>query len=133
MLFRVDWDGRPFPAEHVGKVIAFFLAVLSGLALAASSWRLLGGRARDFMDNPAAARTPADFWRRYNRNMHEFFLKDVLVAAGGLRSPIRATLIVFGLSALIHEYLFSIAIGACRATRRRFSCSRASPWPQRHG
>ena len=119
-LFRVDWGGRPFFAEHVTKVVAFFLAVLSGLALAAASWRLLGGKGRDYMDNPVAARTPADFWRRYNRNMHQFFLKDVLVSAGGLHHPARATLVVFGLSALIHEYLFSIAIGRVQGYQTAF-------------
>ena len=120
VLFRIDWGGRPFLAEHVSKVAAFFLAVLSGLALAAASWRLLGGMARDYMANPVAARTPADFWRRYNRNMHQFFLKDVLVSAGGLRHPARATLVVFGLSALIHEYLFSIAIGRVQGYQTAF-------------
>ena len=118
--FRVDWGGVPFLAEHVCKVAAFFLAVFSGLALAAATWRLLGGEARDFMDNPIAARTPAEFWRRYNRNMHQFFLKDVLASAGGLRHPARATLIVFGLSALIHEYLFSIAIGRVQGYQTAF-------------
>ena len=119
-LLRIDWAGRPFLAEHVAKVAAFFLAVLSGLALAAAAWRLLGGMARDFMANPVAARTPADFWRRYNRNMHQFFLKDVLVSAGGLRHPARATLVVFGLSALIHEYLFSIAVGRVQGYQTAF-------------
>jgi hypothetical protein len=45
-MFRTDWGGRPFLAEHVVKVAAFFLVVFSGLALAAASWRLLGGPAR---------------------------------------------------------------------------------------
>jgi hypothetical protein len=52
--------------------------------------------------------------------MHQFFLKDVLVSAGGLRHPARATLVVFGLSALIHEYLFSIAIGRVQGYQTAF-------------
>ncbi len=119
-LFRIDWDGYPFLVEHGSKVVAFFLAVFSGLAVAAALWRLLGGMARDYMANPLAARTPADFWRRYNRNMHQFFFKDVFLSAGGLRAPVRATLIVFILSAVIHEYLFSIAIGRVQGYQTAF-------------
>jgi hypothetical protein len=119
-LFQVDWDGLPFLAEHSSKVSAFFLAVCSGLAVVAASWRLLGGMARDYMASPLAARTPADFWRRYNRNMHQFFWKDIFVPTGGLRSPIRATLVVFGLSAVMHEYLFGIAIGRVQGYQMAF-------------
>jgi hypothetical protein len=119
-LFGIDWDGYPFLVEHGSKVVAFFLAVFSGLALAAALWRLLGGMARDYMANPLAASTPGEFWRRYNRNMHQFFLKDVFVSAGGLRAPVRATLLVFILSAVIHEYLFSIAIGRVQGYQTAF-------------
>jgi hypothetical protein len=120
LLFRVDWYGWPFAVEHVNKVLAFFVAVLSGLAAAAALWRLSGGAARDYMDNPAAARTPADFWRRYNRNMHQFFLEDVFKPAGGLRAPVRATLFVFAVSALMHEYIFGIAVGRVQGYQTSF-------------
>jgi D-alanyl-lipoteichoic acid acyltransferase DltB (MBOAT superfamily) len=72
------------------------------------------------MDDPLAATTLADFWRRYNRNMHQFFLKDVFVSVGGLRNPLRATLLVFVLSALIHEYIFGIAIGRVQGYQTAF-------------
>jgi D-alanyl-lipoteichoic acid acyltransferase DltB (MBOAT superfamily) len=72
------------------------------------------------MANPLAATTPADFWRRYNRNMHQFFLKDVFVSVGGLRNPLRATLVVFVLSALMHEYIFGIAIGRVQGYQTSF-------------
>ncbi len=120
VLFQVDWDRFPFLVEHLSKVAAFFLAVFSGLALLVSGWRLLGGRGRDYMANPLAARTPADFWRRYNRNMHQFFLRDVFVPVGGLRNPVRATLLVFVLSAIIHEYVFGIAIGRVQGYQTAF-------------
>jgi hypothetical protein len=120
VLSRIDWEAWPFLVEHGSKVIAFFLAVLSGLACASASWRLLGGMARNYMANPFAARTPADFWRRYNRNMHQFFWKDIFVSVGGLRSPVRATLLVFILSAIIHEYIFGIAIGRVQGYQTAF-------------
>jgi hypothetical protein len=120
LLFHVDWHALPFLAEHASKVTAFLLAVFSGLAIASALWRLSGGRARDYMANPLAATTPADFWRRYNRNMHQFFLKDVFVSVGGLRNPLRATLVVFVLSALMHEYIFGIAIGRVQGYQTSF-------------
>lgn len=119
-LFRVDWYEFPFLVEHGSKVVAFCLALFSGLGLAAALWRLLGGMARDYMDNPLAAHTPADFWRRYNRNMHQFFFKDVFVSFGGMRAPFRATMLVFVLSALIHEYIFGIAIGRVQGYQTAF-------------
>jgi hypothetical protein len=119
-LFRVDWERWTFAVEHVSKVLAFFVAVLSGLTAAAALWRLTGGAARDFMDAPAAARTPADFWRRYNRNMQQFFYEDVFKPAGGLRAPVRTTLFVFAVSALMHEYLFGIAIGRVQGYQTAF-------------
>jgi hypothetical protein len=110
-LFRLDWEGYPFLLEHTSKVAAFYVAVISGLDAAAALWRLAGGVARDYMDNPFVARTPADFWRRYNRPMHQFFWEDVFKPVGGLRAPVRATLLVFAVSAVMHEYIFGMAIG----------------------
>src|SRR5262249_53115648 len=97
-LFRVDWEGYPFLVEHAGKVAAFYVAVISGLDTGAALWRLSGGLARDYMENPFAARTPADFWRRYNRPMQQFFWEDVFKPAGGLRAPLRTILLVFVIS-----------------------------------
>jgi hypothetical protein len=119
-LFRVDWKDYPFLLEHAAKVAAFYVAVLAGLDAVAALWRLAGGVARDYMHNPIAARTPADFWRRYNRPMQQFFWEDVFKATGGLRSPIRATLFVFAVSAVLHEYVFGIAIGRVQGYQTAF-------------
>jgi hypothetical protein len=89
-------------------------------AVGASVWRLLGGRAFDLMNHPYAARTPADFWRRYNRPAHQFLYEDVFKPAGGLRFPIRATLAAFAVSALIHEYLFAVSMGRIQANQATF-------------
>jgi hypothetical protein len=75
----------------------------------AAAWRLLGGRALDFMDRPIAARTPADFWRRYNRPVNQYMWEDISKPLGGLRAPRRGVLAAFALSAAVHEYLFVIA------------------------
>src|SRR5437763_507971 len=75
--FALDWRRKGFAAEHATKVVTFFLALVPMTAALSAGWRLLGGRAIDFMDNPFAARTPADFWRRYNRPVHQFFDENV--------------------------------------------------------
>ena len=119
-LFRVDWSGRHFLAEHVSKVVSLMLSITSGLTGAAAIWRLCGGTARDYMDKPVAARTPAEFWRRYNRNMQQFFWQNIFRTHGGRRAPIRAMLIAFALSALLHELIFSAAIGRVQGYQTAF-------------
>ncbi|MEA2632089.1 MAG: hypothetical protein QOE66_2308, partial [Chloroflexota bacterium] len=109
--FHVDWFRIPFAVEHCTKVVAFFLALVPATGAAVEVWRLLGGKGRDPMDHPFAARTPADFWRRYNRPAQQFFRDDLFRPLGGLHRPIRATLATFAISALIHEYVFDIAVG----------------------
>jgi hypothetical protein len=118
--FRVDWREVPFLVEHASKVIALMLAITSALAAAAGLWRLSGGTARDFMDKPFAARTPADFWRRYNRNVHQFFWQDVFDGKRSRRAPIRSILLVFALSALLHEIIFFAAIGEVQGYQTAF-------------
>ncbi len=119
-VFNVDWDRYPFLVEHVSKVTAFYIALLSGLGAVTALWRLLGGVAREPMDNPYLARTPADFWRRYNRPMQQFFQEDFFKLVGGLRTPVRATLLVFALSAFLHEYIFGIALGRVQGYQTAF-------------
>ena len=116
----MNWSAWPFIAEHVSKVIVFMLTIFAGLSASASLWRLLGGSARDYMDNPIAARTPADFWRRYNRNMQQFFWQDIFRPSGGLRAPVRTTLLVFATSAVMHEFIFSVAIGRVQGYQTAF-------------
>ena len=119
-LFSVDWSAWHFLAEHVSKVVALMLSITSGLTATAAIWRLCGGTARDYMDKPHIARTPAEFWRRYNRNMQQFFWQDIFRTGGGRRAPIRTMFIVFALSALLHELIFSAAIGRVQGYQTAF-------------
>lgn len=119
-LFNMTWVEWPFLAEHVGKVIVFMLTITSGLTASTALWRLAGGTARDYMDRPLAARTPAEFWRRYNRNMQQFFWQDVFKTTGGRQAPVRTTLLVFALSALMHELIFFAAIGRVQGYQTMF-------------
>ena len=109
-LFRRDWSGVPFALEHCAKTLAFFIALIPGSALGATLWRMAGGRARDFMDAPLFAATPAEFWRRYNRPAQQFFYEDVFKRAGAYQSPVLAALATFAVSALVHEYVFGVTL-----------------------
>lgn len=110
-LYLVAWRDWPFAVEHVFKGIGFFLGVLGMFELLTVLPRLLGAPARIPHLAPFAARTPADFWRRYNRLIQQFLHENVFKPLGGRRQPVAATLLVFFVSGLIHEYLFSLAAG----------------------
>lgn len=110
-LFQEDWWTGWFALEHVAKVTVVVAAVIALTNAIAVVYRLVGSEARDFMNNPFIACTPADFWRRWNVPAHEFLNEYVFKPAGGLRHPVRAMLITFGISGLAHEYVFGIAAG----------------------
>ena len=107
--YLIDWRSLPFALEHCVKVTTFFLGLVSVAWAAMSAFRLLGGKGREGVGNPFAARTPADFWRSYNRPAQQFFYEDVFKLVGGRRAWIGGTLATFAVSAAIHEYVFDIA------------------------
>jgi MBOAT, membrane-bound O-acyltransferase family len=119
-LFELDWSQVHFWVEHSTKVLVFMLAIVFGLNAGAALWRLAGGTARDYMDRPLIARTPAQFWRRYNRNVQQFFWHDVFSGHASRRAPIRTMLFVFALSALLHEFIFFAAIGRVQGYQTAF-------------
>ena len=108
-VWRVDFTNVPFALEHVVKTIVLMALVYGVTEVITSVWRLLGGRARSHLHNFFLARTPADFWRRYSRVIGQFLYEDWFKRVGGRRAPVRATLIVFAISGLMHEYAFGIA------------------------
>lgn len=111
VLFRADWTAVPFLAEHCIKVtVVFFVAVQIG-ATTAALYRLTGAPAHDATNNPFAARTPADFWRRWNRPVWQWLQQHVFEPLGGRRRLVGATLAAFAASGLFHEYVFGIAAG----------------------
>jgi hypothetical protein len=72
------------------------------------------------MDAPYLASSPAEFWRRYNRPVHQFFGDDVYRPVGGVRNPVLGVLAVFAASAVIHEYVFLPAIGCIQGYQTAF-------------
>jgi D-alanyl-lipoteichoic acid acyltransferase DltB (MBOAT superfamily) len=140
-LFRCDWTSVPFLIEHAVKVFGFFLALIPFTQAYTALWRLCGGRALDPMNRPLLAATPAEFWRRYNRPAQQFLRDYVYRRVPG--SPLRAIVITFIVSAIVHEYVFDIAVsrvqgyqtiffllqGAVVAATMRFHPSGRWVWP----
>ena len=119
-LSRVDWSGVPFWLQHVAKTVAFAAAMMCIGQTFAALFRQLIGPALDPFDNPLAARTPAEFWRRWNRPFRDFFDEYVFRPSGGMRRPVFATLAVFAVSGLMHEYAFGVATGQAQGWQMLF-------------
>ena len=117
---RVDWSARSFLLEHTVRASAFFIAVLFSWRLLAALMHVAGVYTVNPNKSPFLARTPADFWRRYNRWMGQFLHEDVFKPLGGRRHPVRATLLVFAVSGLLHEYCFGVAIGRVQGYQTAF-------------
>lgn len=111
VVFSVDYSHLPFALEHSSKVAVLVITVALLANVCARTWRLLGGKALEPMLNPAVARTPADFWRRWNRPAQQFFQEYAFRASGGFSYPIRGILVSFVVSGIVHEYVFGITTG----------------------
>jgi MBOAT membrane-bound O-acyltransferase family protein len=122
-VFLVDWLNYPFAWEHVVKVSTLLGMLALGALAWAAAWRLAGGQARDAMGWIMLAATPAEFWRRYNRPAQQFFFEDVFKNVGGWRRPIAAALITFSFSAIVHEYVFCVPVGAVQLYQTAFFLS----------
>lgn len=110
-LFLIRWRSVPLAVEHAVKAAVIFTAIVAFLELVVAVVRLTGGTLPDFTRSPLLARTPADFWRRYNIVFQQYFFENVFRSIGGRKAPRVATLLIFALSGVVHEYVFGIAIG----------------------
>ncbi|MDI1335569.1 MAG: hypothetical protein PSU94_05230 [Lacunisphaera sp.] len=107
-----NWTGIPWLVEHGALTMGFGLFGVVSLGLPAVLIRLRGGTGFDFVNAAdLLAKTPAEFWRRWNQPTQQFLYEDVFKRNGGLRSPVRAIAATFVLSAVAHEYVFGIALG----------------------
>jgi hypothetical protein len=113
VVFWYDWSTWPFFLEHCIKTVTAYAGVAAGTNLWATLWRLSGGRALDFMESPILAATPADFWRRWNLPVHAYFSEHIFrpLLRGHRDNRLKATLMAFFISGLVHEYVFGIAAG----------------------
>jgi D-alanyl-lipoteichoic acid acyltransferase DltB (MBOAT superfamily) len=72
------------------------------------------------MNRPILARTPADFWRRYNCPAHQYFREDIFRPLAARGRPIVGILAGFLVSGIVHEYLFWAASGRARGYQMAF-------------
>ncbi len=109
--FRFDWTHWGFLAEHFVKLVACYLLLFDGaFVLGSGLLGLLSGAHMDFSRHPILARTPADFWRRYNREAGRFLYEDVFRYVSGGR-PLPGILLLFLFNGLLHEYLALVMSG----------------------
>ncbi len=97
-------------ASTIGFVawsMAYLYAWISGIADALTGALMLTGlHMSESFEAPMLARSPSEFWgRRWNRFVTRWAFRNVFIAAGGRRAPARATMLVFVISGLMHEYL----------------------------
>jgi hypothetical protein len=119
-VFLFNWEGHSFCWEHMVKVTTLMGTLALGALAWAAAWRLAGGQARDAIGWVMFAATPAEFWRRYNRPAQQFFVEDVFKNVGGWRRPFSAALITFAVSAVVHEYVFCVPVGAVQLYQSAF-------------
>jgi len=108
-VFKIDWATCPFWLEHAAKSTCLVACAIWAFQANTALWRLAGAPAAFFTTrNVLWARSPADFWRRWNRPMYRWLLENVYKPIGGRRNPALAALAAFAVSGLLHEYLFAV-------------------------
>ena len=101
-----------FWIEHIIKLLGLYLLVFDGwFVFVTGALRLSGSNVMDQSRHPILATTPADFWRRYNRDPGRFFFENVFKPAGALHHPVRGIFTVFIINGMLHEYLASLLVG----------------------
>lgn len=110
--FRADLAAHSFWLDHTVKVLGAYLCAFDGgMVCLCAILRLLGLNVLAFSIHPIIARTPADFWRRYNRPTSQYLHENVFLPVGGLRRPLLGVAAVFLFSGLLHEYVAYMLIG----------------------
>jgi hypothetical protein len=109
ILIRSGFGRSSFLADHVAKVLAFGIIIEAFSHLFHAAGRLFGRDAPPVIDWAFLSRTPAEFWRRYNRLVGSWLHRHVFLTAGGRRKPFRAVLLTFLVSGILHEYIFDVA------------------------
>jgi hypothetical protein len=119
-VFQIHWRNYSFALEHCSKLVSFFLIIQFLPNAISALFRILGIPSTNFGGPFFLARTPAEFWRWYNRPAGQFFQEYIFKPAGGRRRLVVATLATFAFSGLVHEYVFDIPAGRILGTQMAF-------------
>jgi hypothetical protein len=98
-----------FLLDHVAKLFIFILTVESAARVVCSLERLAGYDTTPLVNRAFLARTPADFWRRWNNRINTWLFWNAFVPAGGRHAPARGVWAACVFSAVLHEVAFTIA------------------------
>jgi hypothetical protein len=98
-----------FWLDHAIKMVLFTVAIESLSQCLLGLERLAGFATAPIVNFAFLARTPAEFWYRYNQRVRAWLTANVFLPAGGLRHPVRGILATFAFSAAFHEVAFDIA------------------------
>jgi hypothetical protein len=98
-----------FALNHFVMLLTFVLALESLARTVYALEQLAGFDTLPLAQNVILSRTVAEFWQRYNYRVHDWLYHNVFRAVDGRHAPVRATLAVFFVSAILHEVMFAIA------------------------
>ncbi len=98
-----------FVVDHMAKFLIFALVIEAGAQFIYGLERLLGFDLPPILNFAFLARTPAEFWRRYNPRVGAWLYRHVYLPAGGRRRAGLPVLLVFLVSGCVHEYVFDVA------------------------
>lgn len=102
------WDGlHDSVIVHNLWGLWMLYALLTGLADSLTGLVMqLGLHAVETFDRPFLSASPREFWsRRWNLFIARFAARSVFFPLDGVHKPVRATVVVFAASGLMHEYL----------------------------
>jgi alginate O-acetyltransferase complex protein AlgI len=108
-LARTALPNHPLLAGWIGMAGVIFILHFGSFHVLSLAWRRTGVVATPLMQNPLFATSLAEFWgRRWNTAFNELAFRFTFRPLRRLTASAIATLLVFGLSGLIHELLISL-------------------------
>ena len=131
LLARAKRDITPFHSsfslDHAAMLLLFILAIESLAQVLYGLERLAGYDVTPIIRRAFLSRTVSEFWRRYNRRIHDWFHRHVFLASGGRRHPTRGIVLVFLVSGLFHELMFDVATSKITGYQLAFFLIQAPP------
>lgn len=104
-------DSRPLVAAWIGMIGLVFVLHFGVFHLLSLGWRLAGIKAEPIMNFPILAHSISDFWgRRWNSAFRDLAFGQVFRPLARHIGAARATLAVFTLSGLIHDFVISAPV-----------------------
>lgn len=98
-----------FLIDHLITMILFIIFVESATQVQVAVERLCGFDAVPLTNHAYLARTPTEFWVRYNQRVRLWLYFNVFLPCGGRTAPRTGVIAVFLVSATIHEFSFALA------------------------